>query len=108
MKKEKIFEGEYYTCLVHIDESVRILEIPEIEDIRVSLDTIKNNVITLKLPKTIKEFNVRELVFFQKLNSLWIYESTKLNGMESHRKGNISLMVLSNTGKKDEFYKNIL
>lgn len=107
-EKRKNFEGNYYIYLVHIDESVRILELPEVEDIIISLDTIKNNVITLKLPKTIKKYNVMDLAFFQNLNSLWIYEDTELHGMEFSRKRNINLMILSNTGKKDKFYKNML
>lgn len=100
-----------------VNPEIRILELPEVENLHIGY--IKGsyfdaedwhkvryaNLGTIKLPKTLKEFNLRSLAHMPNLTSVWLWDSTEIN-LEEYAHSSIKMVIVQRTnGGKPLVYK---
>lgn len=87
--------------LIDINENVRILELPEVENLIIHIVSLQsNNVITLKLPKTMKQLAWWNLSSFRNLKNLWIWDDTVMIGEKPLYSQVERVFIQSTTGGK--------
>lgn len=107
-KKDRNLDGLEVIIIDWINPEIRILELPEVENIEIGyvMGWMKdNNITTIKLPKTMKSINWSDLSQFHKLNSLWIWDVTEINGEKSWINSVKMLVVQKINGGKPIVYK---
>lgn len=110
-------ETEPFIELDWVNPEIRILELPEVENLRIGyikgsyFDNVdwRNikyaNLGTIKLPRTVKEFRLRSLDHMPNLTSVWLWDSTEVN-LEKSFYSNIKMVVIQRTdGGKPIVYK---
>lgn len=100
-----------------VNPEIRILELPEVENLHIGYikgsyldneDWLKvryANLVTIKLPKTIKKFNLRSISHMPNLTSVWLWDSTEMN-LEECAHSNIKMVIVQRKdGGKPLVYK---
>lgn len=107
-KKDRNLYGEEVIRICWMNPEIRILELPEVENLEIGyvMGWMKdNNITTIKLPKTVKSVEWSDFSQFNKLNSLWIWDTTEIKGEKSWMSSIKMLVVQKINGEKSEVYR---
>lgn len=102
-------DNEEKIIIEKIDDSIRILELPECENIDFRYTgTESNNIETLKLPKCLKEIDIHSIIAnFHKIKSLWVWDYQVENIKEkTYGWYKIDLFIRSEKSNKVRIVKN--
>lgn len=95
--------------LSFVNSDIRILELPDVSELEIGYirydgeKLVNNNVITLKLPKSMKSFKLDTLNMFENLVNLWVWEDTELLDFNWAGRKHVNIFIRHNgTGKVDK------
>ena len=107
-----IYTGENIIELYWVNPEIRILELPEVDNLSIGyikgiyfdeneyLSVKYAKLGTIKLPKTIKKFKIRDLCHMPNLSSIWLWDTTELD-LEKPSYSNVNMVIVQkvNGGK---------
>ena len=93
-----------------IEENVRILEIPECDNLDANMIHTYNckELITLKLPKTVKSININKFRGQHNLKNIWIWDTTEIkrDGL-IWENTNINVFIRHTESDKVDIHRNM-